>query len=183
MAAILPRLPDHTHTLFISTVGFAIVHHLAGPEFARFLLGKKAWDALGVRERLGWCVVIRAILSSVYVLTTSACPCGLQAVARDLARPCFADPPAHCELLAYPGARGGPRVRMGPARWHAVRCYERVSGAAEERAETVHSLPHPPDRYFLWDSVVCLVHYEGFGFVFHGARISLSISVMATNFY
>jgi len=28
-------------------------------------------------------------------------------------------------------------------------------------------------RYFLWDSVVCLVHYEGFGFMVHGARTSL----------
>ena len=28
-------------------------------------------------------------------------------------------------------------------------------------------------RYFLWDSVVCLVHYEGFGFMMHGARTSL----------
>jgi hypothetical protein len=25
-------------------------------------------------------------------------------------------------------------------------------------------------RYFLWDSIVCLVHYEGMGFVVHGAR-------------
>ena len=26
-------------------------------------------------------------------------------------------------------------------------------------------------RYFLWDSVVCLVHFEGFGFMMHGAWI------------
>ena len=59
MAAILPlHLPDHLHTLFISTVGFAAVHHLAAPEFARFLLGKKGWDALGSRERVGWCVFV-----------------------------------------------------------------------------------------------------------------------------
>ena len=59
MAAILPlHLPDHLHTLLISTVGFVAVHHLAAPEFARFLLGKKAWDALGARERVGWCVLI-----------------------------------------------------------------------------------------------------------------------------
>jgi hypothetical protein len=57
MAAILPlRLPDHLATLLISTTGFAAIHHLAAPEFARFLLGKKAWDALRERERVGWCV-------------------------------------------------------------------------------------------------------------------------------
>lgn len=61
MATILLHLPDHLHTLLISTVGFAVAHHLAAPEFARFLLGKKAWDALGVRERVGWCVVIRLL--------------------------------------------------------------------------------------------------------------------------
>jgi hypothetical protein len=27
----------------------------------------------------------------------------------------------------------------------------------------------PTGRYFLWDSVVCLVHFEGFRFVIHGA--------------
>ena len=57
MAAILPlRLPDHLPTLLISTVGFAAIHHLGAPEFARFLLGKKGWDALGSRDRVGWCV-------------------------------------------------------------------------------------------------------------------------------
>lgn len=65
MAAILLRLPDHLHTLFISTVGFAVVHHLAGPEFARFLLGKRAWDALGVRERVGWYVNFRPLYACV----------------------------------------------------------------------------------------------------------------------
>jgi hypothetical protein len=62
MTSILLRLPDHLHTLLISTVSFAVVHHLAAPEFARFLLGKKAWDALSVRERVGWCVVIRPLV-------------------------------------------------------------------------------------------------------------------------
>jgi hypothetical protein len=57
MAAILPlHLPDHLHTWLISTVGFAAVHHLIAPEFAQFILGKKAWDALGARQRVGWCV-------------------------------------------------------------------------------------------------------------------------------
>ena len=57
MAAILPlHLPDHLPLLLVSTVGFAAIHHLAAPEFARFLLGKKGWDALGSRERVGWCV-------------------------------------------------------------------------------------------------------------------------------
>jgi hypothetical protein len=28
------------------------------------------------------------------------------------------------------------------------------------------------DRYFLWDSIVSLVHYEGIGFVVHGARLT-----------
>ena len=58
MATILPlHLPDHLHTLLISTVCFAAIHHLAAPEFAQFLLGKKAWEALGPRERVGWCVL------------------------------------------------------------------------------------------------------------------------------
>jgi hypothetical protein len=57
MAAILPlHLPDHLPTLLISTVGFAAIHHLGAPEFARFLLGKKGWDALGSRDRVGWYV-------------------------------------------------------------------------------------------------------------------------------
>ena len=57
MAAILPlHLPGHLPTLLISTVGFAAIHHLGAPEFARFLLGKKGWDALGSRDRVGWCV-------------------------------------------------------------------------------------------------------------------------------
>lgn len=59
MAAILPlHLPDHLSTLFLSTAGFAVIHHLVAPEFVGFLLGKgkKGWDALGSRERVGWCV-------------------------------------------------------------------------------------------------------------------------------
>jgi hypothetical protein len=121
MASILLRLPDHLHTLLISTVGFAIVHHLAAPEFARFLIGKKAWDALAVRERVGWCVVIQATAA------VRADRRDLQAVARGVARTCVVDPPTRCELPAYPRARCGPRVRMGRTRWHALRCYERVS--------------------------------------------------------
>ena len=31
-------------------------------------------------------------------------------------------------------------------------------------------------RYFLWDSVVCLVHFEGFGFIVHGACALLGSS-------
>jgi hypothetical protein len=62
MAAILPlHLPDHLPTLLISTVGFAAIHHLGAPEFARFLLGKNGWDALGSRERVGWCVFFHVI--------------------------------------------------------------------------------------------------------------------------
>ena len=65
MAAILPlHLPGHLSTLLISTVGFAAIHHLGAPEFARFLLGKKGWDALGSRDRVGWCVVVSTILRS-----------------------------------------------------------------------------------------------------------------------
>ena len=57
MAAILPlHLADHLSTLLVSTAGFAAIHHLIAPEFARFLLGKKGWDALGSRNRVGWCV-------------------------------------------------------------------------------------------------------------------------------
>jgi hypothetical protein len=59
MAAILPlHLPDHLPTLLISTVVFAAIHHLGAPEFARFLLGKKGWDALGSHDRVGWCVFV-----------------------------------------------------------------------------------------------------------------------------
>jgi len=62
MAAILPlRLPDHLHTFLISTVSFAAIHHLAAPEFAQFVLGKKAWNALGTRERAGWSVLFTFI--------------------------------------------------------------------------------------------------------------------------
>ena len=57
MAAILPlHLPAHLSTLLVSTAGFAVIHHLIAPEFARFLLGNKGWDALGSRNRVGWCV-------------------------------------------------------------------------------------------------------------------------------
>jgi hypothetical protein len=68
MAAILPlHLPDHLHTLLISTVGFAAIHHLAAPEFAQFLVGKKAWDALGSRERVGWCVFFSISIPHLYI--------------------------------------------------------------------------------------------------------------------
>jgi len=32
-------------------------------------------------------------------------------------------------------------------------------------------------RYFLWDSIVCFVHYEGVGFLVHGAWTSLGSSI------
>jgi len=76
MAAILPlHLPDHLPTLLISTVGFAAIHHLGAPEFARFLLGKKGWDALGSRDRVGWCVyrVIIVVVKLVIALSWIAC--------------------------------------------------------------------------------------------------------------
>ena len=137
MASILLRLPDHLHTFLISTVGFAVVHHLAAPEFARFLLGKKAWDVLGVRERVGWCVVILGDSSRrVGVRADKKSPCAfhLQAVACGVARPCFVDPPTRRAMPAYSRTRCGPRVRMGPTCRHALRRYERVS-ALQSRLE------------------------------------------------
>ncbi|KAH9071001.1 DUF887-domain-containing protein [Lactarius deliciosus] len=124
MAAILPlRLPDHLHTLLISTVGFAAVHHLAAPEFVRFLLGKKAWDALGTRERVGWQSRVASLVHALLILP--------------LAARCL-----HIPALAADRAFGwDPRVGM---------LFAVTSG------------------YFLWDSVVCLVHFEGFGFMLHG---------------
>jgi hypothetical protein len=72
MAAILPlHLPDHLPTLLISTVGFATIHHLGAPEFARFLIGKKGWDALGSRDRVGWCVFVSPSLLSNFVIAVS----------------------------------------------------------------------------------------------------------------
>ncbi|KAI9509608.1 DUF887-domain-containing protein [Russula earlei] len=124
MAAILPlRLPDHLHTFLISTVGFAAIHHLAAPEFARFILGKKAWDALGTRARAGWCSRVASLVHALIVLP--------------LAGSCL-----HLPALAADRAFGwDPRVGT----LFAVTC-----------------------GYFLWDSVVCLVHYEGIGFLLHG---------------
>ncbi|KAH8995490.1 DUF887-domain-containing protein [Lactarius akahatsu] len=124
MAAILPlRLPDHLHTLLISTVGFAAVHHLAAPEFVRFLLGKKAWDALGTRERVGWQSRVTSLVHALLILPLTA--------------RCL-----HIPALAADRAFGwDPRVGM---------LFAVTSG------------------YFLWDSVVCLVHFEGFGFMLHG---------------
>ena len=68
MSAILPlHLPDHLHTLFISTVGFSTIHHLVAPEFAKFLIGKKAWDALGTRDRIGWRVFFSFFILCAFV--------------------------------------------------------------------------------------------------------------------
>ncbi|KAI9450716.1 DUF887-domain-containing protein [Lactarius psammicola] len=124
MAAILPlRLPDHLHTLLISTVSFAAIHHLAAPEFARFLLGKKAWDALGSRDRVGWQSRVASLVHALLILP--------------LAARCL-----HIPALAADRAFGwDPRVGM---------LFAVTSG------------------YFLWDSVVCLVHFEGLGFMMHG---------------
>ncbi|KAH9989938.1 DUF887-domain-containing protein [Russula vinacea] len=124
MAAILPlHLPDHLHTLFISTVGFAAVHHLAAPEFARFLLGKKGWDALGSRERVGWQSRVASLVHALLILPLAARCLHLPALAADRA---FGWDPRVGTLFAV------------------------TSG------------------YFLWDSIVSLVHYEGMGFVIHG---------------
>lgn len=76
MAAILPlHLPDHLSTLFLSTACFAVIHHLIAPEFAGFLLGKgkKGWDALGSRERAGWCVLFIFFFSSYYDMPNWGC--------------------------------------------------------------------------------------------------------------
>ncbi|KAF8263047.1 DUF887-domain-containing protein [Lactarius quietus] len=123
MASILLRLPDHLHTFLISTVGFAIVHHLAAPEFARFLLGKKDWDALGARDRVGWQSRVASLVHALLILP--------------LAARCL-----HIPALTADRAFGwDPRVGT---------LFAVTSG------------------YFLWDSVVCLVHFEGFGFMMHG---------------
>jgi hypothetical protein len=73
MAAIFPlHLLDHLSTLFLSTAGFAVIHHLVAPEFARFLLGgkggKKGWDTLGSRERVGWCVFLSLSLFILFFM-------------------------------------------------------------------------------------------------------------------
>ncbi|KAN0129618.1 DUF887 domain containing protein [Lactarius tabidus] len=123
MTSILLRLPDHLHTLLISTVSFAVVHHLAAPEFARFLLGKKAWDALSVRERVGWQSHVASLVHALLILPLAASCLHIPALAADRA---FGWDPRVGTLFAV------------------------TSG------------------YFLWDSVVCLVHFEGFGFMMHG---------------
>ncbi|KAI0291074.1 DUF887-domain-containing protein [Multifurca ochricompacta] len=120
MAAILPlHLPDHLPTLLISTVGFAAVHHLVAPEFAQFLLGKKAWDALGTRDRVGWQSHASSLVHSLLILP--------------LAARCL-----HIPALAADRAFG----------W-------------DPRAGTLFAV-------FFVDSVVCIVHYEGIGFMVHG---------------
>ncbi|KAI0253546.1 DUF887-domain-containing protein [Lactifluus subvellereus] len=124
MASILPlHLPDYLHTLLISTVCFAAVHHLAAPEFAQFLLGKKAWEALGPRVRVGWQSRVASLVHALLILP--------------LAARCL-----HSPALAADRAFGwDPRIGT---------LFAVTSG------------------YFLWDSVVCLVHYEGVGFIVHG---------------
>jgi len=124
MAAILPlHLPDHLPLLLVSTVGFSAIHHLAAPEFARFLLGKKGWDALGSRERVGWQSRVSSLVHALLILP--------------LAARCL-----HLPTLSADRAFGwDPRVGT---------LFAVTSG------------------YFLWDSIVCLVHYEGIGFVIHG---------------
>ncbi|KAF8489787.1 DUF887-domain-containing protein [Russula emetica] len=124
MAAILPlHLPDHLPTLLISTVGFAAIHHLGAPEFARFLLGKKGWDALGSRDRVGWQSHVASLVHALLILPMAARYLHLPALAADRA---FGWDPRVGTLFAV------------------------TSG------------------YFLWDAIVCLVHYEGMGFVIHG---------------
>jgi hypothetical protein len=98
MAAILPlQLPDHLHTLLISTIGFAAVHHLIAPEFAQFILGKKAWDALGTRQRVGWCVFLPLFLlcveSLVRVLTGKGYMIGKRVWPRSFTRCSFSRSP------------------------------------------------------------------------------------------
>ncbi|KAH9980875.1 DUF887-domain-containing protein [Lactifluus volemus] len=124
MSAILPlHLLDHLHTLFISTVGFSAIHHLVAPEFAKFLIGKKAWDALGTRERVGWQSRVASLVHALLILP--------------LAASCL-----HISTLTADRAFG----------W-------------DPRVGTLFALS---SGYFLWDSVVSLVHYDGMGFVVHG---------------
>jgi len=125
MAAILPlHLPDHLSTLFLSTAGFAVIHHLIAPEFAGFLLGKgkKGWDALSSREHVGWQSRVVSLVHALIILP--------------LAARCL-----HLPTLEADRAFG----------W-------------DPRAGTVFAVT---SGYFVWDSIVCLVHFEGFGFLVH----------------
>ncbi|KAI0289857.1 TLC domain-containing protein, partial [Russula brevipes] len=70
-----------------------------------------------------------------------------RAIARGFARPRIAHSSARRALFASPCARGGPRIGWDP------------------RVGTLFAVT---SGYFLWDSVVTLVHYEGMGFVVHG---------------
>ncbi|KAH9978315.1 TLC domain-containing protein [Russula compacta] len=124
MAAILPlHLPDHLHTLFISAVSFAAVHHLVAPEFARFLVGTKTWNALRPRDRVGWQSHVSSLVHSLVILPLTARCLHLPALAAD-----------------------------------------RVFGW-DPRVGTLFAIT---SGYFLWDSIVCLVHFEGVGFLIHG---------------
>jgi hypothetical protein len=65
---------------------------------------------------------------------------------------------------------------VGSARRHALCRHERVRDARTTREPSCsrHGAYTPTrffGRYFLWDSIVSLVHYEGMGFVIHGARL------------
>ncbi|KAI0261345.1 DUF887-domain-containing protein [Gloeopeniophorella convolvens] len=124
MAAVLPsHIHDHLHTIFLSTVGFAVVHHLAAPELVRFVLGKKAWDALSSRDRVGWQSRLTSLTHALLILPLTARCLHIPALAADRA---FGWDPRAGTLLGV------------------------ASG------------------YFLWDSIVSLVHFEGVGFVVHG---------------
>ncbi|KAI0280522.1 TLC domain-containing protein, partial [Russula aff. rugulosa BPL654] len=114
-------LPGHLPTLLISTVGFAAIHHLGAPEFARFLLGKKGWDALGSRDRVGWQSRVASLVHALLILPMAARCLHLPALAADRA--------------------------FG---W-------------DPRVGTLFAI-------LLWDAIVCLVHYEGIGYVIHGTR-------------
>jgi hypothetical protein len=123
-SVLLPlHLPDHLHTLLISTVCFAAVHHLGAPEFAQFLLGKKAWEALGPRVRVGWCVS-RYLHSHPH--RRWAWLILYQAITRIVARSRVAHPPTGRALSPRSCPRGRSRVWVGPTRRHALCGHERV---------------------------------------------------------
>ena len=198
MAAILPlHLPDHLPTLLISTVGFAAIHHLGAPEFARFLLGKKGWDALGSHDRVGWCVffpcspIVRSInlelemdlARSLFVLLDTdkmdACTdcytlhfIGNRAWYRSSTR-CSFSPWPHAISIFLPSR---PIARLGGTHASAPSLPSRAgkkSNIPRELPLHAHGsyTPHAFfGSYFLWDAIVCLVHYEGIGFVIHGTR-------------
>ena len=97
-----------------------------------------------------------------------------QAIARDIARTRIAHPPVGRALSPSPYSHGGSRVRVGSARRHALCRYEWVRDAHTTREPScsrrgAYTSTRFFGRYFLWDSIVSLVHYEGMGFVIHGA--------------